>query len=216
MNSVATAAGVAPKRVALYLGSATGDSPAYRDITVAVVRHLAEHGHSLVYGGGSVGLMGVAADTALAAGMDVHGVITRHLYDGETGHTGLTSLEIVDTMTERKNRMADTADAMVTLPGGIGTLEEFFEVWTAQVLGIHHKPVALVDVEDYWTPLLGMVDQMVSRGFFAAEHRDRLIHLTDVSRLSASLDSWTPAAAKWSQKTMHTTTGAMTGETRMP
>ena len=84
MSSVATAAGVAPKRVALYLGSAAGDSPAYRDITVAVVRHLAEHGHSLVYGGGSVGLMGVAADTALAAGMDVHGVITRHLYDGET------------------------------------------------------------------------------------------------------------------------------------
>jgi uncharacterized protein (TIGR00730 family) len=216
MSSVATAARVAPKRVALYLGSATGDSPAYRDITVAVVRHLAEHGHSLVYGGGSVGLMGVAADTALAAGMDVHGVITRHLYDGETGHTGLTSLEIVDTMNERKNRMAENADAMVTLPGGIGTLEEFFEVWTAQVLGIHHKPVALVDVEGYWTPLLGMVDQMVSRGFFSAEHRDRLIHLTDVTRLSDSLDSWTPAAAKWSQKTMHTTTGVMTGETRIP
>ncbi|MEY8567106.1 TIGR00730 family Rossman fold protein [Corynebacteriaceae bacterium 7-707] len=210
------ATGVAPKRVALYLGSATGDSPAYRDITVAVVRHLADHGHSLVYGGGSVGLMGVAADTALAAGMDVHGVITRHLYDGETGHTGLSSLEIVETMNERKNRMAETADAMVTLPGGIGTLEEFFEVWTAQVLGIHHKPVALVDVEGYWTPLLGMLDQMVSRGFFSAEHRDRLIHLTDVSGLSASLDSWTPAAAKWSRKKSQETMQMTTGETRMP
>lgn len=209
------ATGVAPKRVALYLGSATGDSPAYRDITVAVVRHLADHGHSLVYGGGSVGLMGVAADTALAAGMDVHGVITRHLYDGETGHTGLSSLEIVETMNERKNRMAETADAMVTLPGGIGTLEEFFEVWTAQVLGIHHKPVALVDVEGYWTPLLGMLDQMVSRGFFSAEHRDRLIHLTDVSGLSASLDSWTPAAAKWSRKKSQETMQMTTGETRM-
>lgn len=210
------ATGVAPKRVALYLGSATGDSPAYRDITVAVVRHLADHGHSLVYGGGSVGLMGVAADTALAAGMDVHGVITRHLYDGETGHTGLSSLEIVETMNERKNRMAETADAMVTLPGGIGTLEEFFEVWTAQVLGIHHKPVALVDVEGYWTPLLGMLGQMVSRGFFSAEHRDRLIHLTDVSGLSASLDSWTPAAAKWSRKKSQETMQMTTGETRMP
>ncbi|WP_291477988.1 TIGR00730 family Rossman fold protein [Corynebacterium sp.] len=209
------ATGVAPQRVALYLGSATGDSPAYRDITVAVVRHLADHGHSLVYGGGSVGLMGVAADTALAAGMNVHGVITRHLYDGETGHTGLSSLEIVETMNERKNRMAETADAMVTLPGGIGTLEEFFEVWTAQVLGIHHKPVALVDVEGYWTPLLGMLDQMVSRGFFSAEHRDRLIHLTDVSGLSDSLDSWTPAAAKWSRKKSQETMQMTTGETRM-
>lgn len=216
MTTAATATRVAPKRVALYLGSAHGDSPAYRDMTVAVVRHLAASGHSLVYGGGSVGLMGVAADTALDEGMDVHGVITRHLYDGETGHTGLTSLEIVETMNERKNRMAETADAMVALPGGIGTLEEFFEVWTAQVLGIHHKPVALVDVEGYWTPLLGMLDQMVSRGFFNAEHRDGLIHLTEVSGLSTALDSWTPAAAKWSQKKVHTTTGAMTGETRMP
>ncbi|MEJ6549012.1 TIGR00730 family Rossman fold protein [Corynebacterium sp. USCH3] len=205
---------VAPKRIALYLGSAHGDSPAYRDMTVAVVRHLAEHGHSLVYGGGSVGLMGVAADTALDAGMDVHGVITRHLYEGETGHTGLTSLEIVETMTERKNRMAETADAMVTLPGGIGTLEEFFEVWTAQVLGIHHKPVALMDVDGYWTPLLGMLDQMVARGFFAAEHRDGLIHLTDAAGLGTALDSWAPAAAKWSSTT-RATAGTTTSETRM-
>lgn len=208
MSGTVTGTLVAPKRVALYLGSATGDSPAYREATVAVVRQLAEAGHSLVYGGGSVGLMGVAADAALAAGMEVHGVITRHLYDGETGHTGLTSLEIVDTMNERKERMASTADAMVTLPGGIGTLEEFFEVWTGQVLGIHHKPVALVDVDDYWAPLLAMVDQMVERGFFSAEHRDNLIHLTDPCGLANALDSWTPATAKWSQKS-HTGTGEM-------
>lgn len=185
-------------RVALYLGSAVGDSPAYREMTVDVVTQLAASGHSLVYGGGSVGLMGVAADTALDAGMEVHGVITRHLYDGETGHPGLASLDIVETMNQRKNRMADLADAFVTLPGGIGTLEEFFEVWTAQVLGVHRKPVALMDVDDYWGPMLEMLDRMVERGFLAAEHRDGLIHLPDAAELSAALDCWAPAAAKWS------------------
>lgn len=185
------------RRVALYLGSASGNSPEYRDITVEVVRQLAAAGCEMVYGGGSVGLMGVAADAALEAGMPVHGVITRALMDGETGHTGLTSLEIVESMTERKDRMASLADAMVALPGGIGTLEEFFEVWTAQVLGIHRKPVALVDVDDYWSPLTVMVDQMVDRGFFAAQHRDALIRVSDPALLPAALDQWVPAAAKW-------------------
>jgi uncharacterized protein (TIGR00730 family) len=185
------------RRVALYLGSASGNSPEYRDITVEVVRQLAAAGYEMVYGGGSVGLMGVAADAALEAGMPVHGVITRQLMDGETGHTGLTSLEIVGSMTERKDRMATLADAMVALPGGIGTLEEFFEVWTAQVLGLHRKPVALVDVDDYWSPLTAMVDQMVERGFFAAQHRDALIRLSDPAQLPAALDRWAPAAAKW-------------------
>lgn len=189
----------AVKRVALYLGSATGDSPAYREATVRTVQVLADTGFELVYGGGSVGLMGVAADTALAAGMPVHGVITRHLMDGETGHFGLDSLDIVETMTERKERMAEMADAMVTLPGGIGTLEEFFEVWVGQVLGIHHKPVALVDVEGYWNPLVDMLDHMVARGFFSAEHRDRLIRVDDPAELPTALDLWTPAAAKWSR-----------------
>ncbi|MDN6352279.1 MAG: TIGR00730 family Rossman fold protein [Corynebacterium sp.] len=173
------------KRIALYLGSAHGASPASREMTVSVVRTLAASGHSLVYGGGSVGLMGVAADTALEAGMEIHGVITQALLDREIRHTGLTSLEVVDTMTERKQRIADLADAMV------------FEVWTAQVLGIHRKPVALIDVEDYWAPMLEMIDRMVERGFFAAEHRDRLIHLTDPAELTGALDCWVPAAAKW-------------------
>lgn len=187
------------RNVALYLGSATGDSPTYRDMTVRTVRVLADAGFGLVYGGGSVGLMGIAADTALEAGMPVHGVITRHLMDGETGHAGLTSLDIVDTMTERKERMADLADAMVTLPGGIGTLEEFFEVWVAQVLGLHAKPVALVDVDSYWQPLVDMVDHMVSRGFLSEVHRDHLIRVSDPSVLPTALDLWTPAAAKWSR-----------------
>ncbi|MDN6843876.1 MAG: TIGR00730 family Rossman fold protein [Corynebacterium variabile] len=187
------------KRVALYLGSATGNSPAYEEATVRTVQVLAEAGYELVYGGGSVGLMGVAADTALDAGMPVHGVITRHLMDGETGHLGLDTLDIVETMTERKERMASMADAMVTLPGGIGTLEEFFEVWVGQVLGVHHKPVAIVDVDDYWRPMADMLDHMVARGFFAQEHRDRLIRVEDPGELPAALDLWTPAAAKWSR-----------------
>ncbi|WP_297004127.1 TIGR00730 family Rossman fold protein [uncultured Corynebacterium sp.] len=187
------------RRVALYLGSASGDSPAYEAATVRTVQVLADAGFELVYGGGSVGLMGVAADTALAAGMPVHGVITRHLMDGETGHLGLDTLDIVETMTERKERMASLADAMVTLPGGIGTLEEFFEVWVGQVLGVHHKPVALVDVDGYWQPLVDMLDHMVARGFFSATHRDRLIRVDDPGELPVALDLWTPAAAKWSR-----------------
>jgi uncharacterized protein (TIGR00730 family) len=131
--------------------------------------------------------------------MPVHGVITRHLMDGETGHLGLDTLDIVETMTERKERMASMADAMVTLPGGIGTLEEFFEVWVGQVLGVHHKPVALVDVDDYWQPMADMLDHMVARGFFAQDHRDRLIRVEDPAELPAALDLWTPAAAKWSR-----------------
>ncbi|WP_130841770.1 TIGR00730 family Rossman fold protein [Corynebacterium neomassiliense] len=186
------------RRVALYLGSATGDSPAYRETTVRTVEVLADAGCELVYGGGSVGLMGVAADTALAAGMPVHGVITRHLMDGETGHPGLTDLEVVDTMTRRKERMAEIADAYIVLPGGIGTLEEFFEVWVAQVLGIHSRPVALVDVDNYWQPLTDMIDHMVSRGFLSAVHRDHLIRVNDPEMIPTALDVWTPAAAKWS------------------
>lgn len=186
------------RRVALYLGSAGGNSPAYRDATVRTVQVFAEAGYELVYGGGSVGLMGVAANTALELGMPVHGVITQQLMDGETGHRGLTQLDVVDTMAERKERMADLADAMVALPGGIGTLEEFFEVWTAQVLGLHTKPVALVDVENYWQPLVDMVDHMVERGFFSAMHRDQLIRVQDPTELSAALDRWVPTAAKWS------------------
>lgn len=186
------------KRVALYLGSATGDSPAYEEATVRTVRSLAEAGFELVYGGGSVGLMGVAADAALAAGMPVHGVITRHLMDGETGHLGLDTLDIVETMTERKERMASMADAMVTLPGGIGTLEEFFEVWVGQVLGVHHKPVALVDVDGYWQPMVDMLEHMVAKGFFSRDHLDHLIRVDDPALLPAALDLWTPAAAKWS------------------
>jgi uncharacterized protein (TIGR00730 family) len=95
--------------------------------------------------------------------------------------------------------MASMADAMVTLPGGIGTLEEFFEVWVGQVLGVHHKPVALVDVDDYWQPMADMLDHMVARGFFAQDHRERLIRVEDPAELPAALDLWTPAAAKWSR-----------------
>lgn len=184
-------------RVAVYFGSSPGDGPGFAEAAREVVRGLADAGHSLVYGGGRAGLMGVVGDTAVAAGMDVLGVTTRALVDGETAHTGLGRLEVVDTMGERKARMADAADAMVALPGGVGTLEEFFEVWTAQILGIHRCPVALYDVDGYWDPLVEMVDTMVRRGFLSAGARDGLVVADTPAGLLDGLRRWEPPRPRW-------------------
>lgn len=155
----------APKRITVYTGSALGNSPEYATAARAFGVALAEAGIGLVYGGGEVGLMGEVANGALEAGGEAIGVITEALLAGETGHPGLTRLEVVQTMQERKFRMAELTDAFVALPGGPGTLEEFFEVLAWLTLGIHSKPVALLDVSGYWQPLLTVLDNMVSTGF---------------------------------------------------
>lgn len=128
-----------------------------------------------MFGGGSVGLMGIVADAALAAGAEVIGVLPTALQAREPGHQGLTQLHVVSGMHERKAMMAALSDAFVALPGGLGTLEELFEVWTWAMLGLHQKPVCLLDVDGYWQPLLAMVERMVDEGFVIGAHRQMLI-----------------------------------------
>jgi uncharacterized protein (TIGR00730 family) len=163
------------KRVCVFCGSRHGTRPAYTHAAEAMGRELAVRGLGLVYGGGHVGLMGVVADAALAAGAEATGVIPHALAAREVDHPGLTALHTVNTMHERKALMADLSDAFVALPGGIGTLEEIMEVWTWAYLGIHRKPVGLLNVEGYFDPLLAWVERATADGFLRDIHRDLLV-----------------------------------------
>ena len=171
------------RRLCLFCGSSAGARPAYLEAARALGRLLADRGIGLVYGGASVGLMGAAADAALAAGGAVHGVIPHGLVARELAHPGLTALHVVGTMHERKARMAELADAFVALPGGLGTLEELFEVWTWAQLGVHRKPVALLDTDGYWAPLLAFLGHARAEGFVRPAHLDALL----VERAAAAL-----------------------------
>jgi uncharacterized protein (TIGR00730 family) len=184
--------------VCVFCGSSAGARPAYRGAADAMGRLLAAQGRTLVYGGGNVGLMGVAADAALAAGGRVIGVIPHHLVAREVGHGGLTELRTVDSMHERKQMMADLADAFVLLPGGLGSLEEFFEVWTWGQLGLHGKPYGLLNVEGYFDPLLAFLDHAVAERFVRPAHRDLVLIDDDPARLLTRLDAQEPAPSpKW-------------------
>ncbi|MBV8931932.1 MAG: TIGR00730 family Rossman fold protein [Kutzneria sp.] len=187
------------QHVAVFTGSSVGHAPAYGDAAESFGRDLAEAGVGIVFGGGRVGLMGRLADGALAGGGQVHGVMPRSLVDREIAHKGLTKLQIVGTMHERKAAMAAAADAFVALPGGAGTLEELFEAWTWQQLGLHDKPVALLDVDGFWKPLVRMVDHMVSTGFLAGSFRDALLVVPDAAALLAAVGAWQPPRHKWSR-----------------
>jgi uncharacterized protein (TIGR00730 family) len=178
--------------VTAFMGSSAGTDPGYATAAAEVARHLAGEGIGIVYGGGRVGLMGTLADAALAAGGQVVGVIPEALVQRELGHVELTRLEVVADMHERKQRMATLGDAFVALPGGIGTLEEFFEAWTWLQLGFHAKPVALYDVGGFWQPLVDMVDHMVSAGFLGRAYRDQLIVVDTPSGLVEALTGWRP------------------------
>ncbi len=164
-----------PFSVCVYCGSRTGAQEAYADAARALGTAIARRGWRLVYGGGNVGLMGIVADAVLAAGGSVCGVIPESLMRREVGHRGLQELHVVDTMHARKQRMAEASDAFVALPGGIGTFEELFEVWTWRHLGYHDKPVALLDVAGYWQPLLTFLQRTQAEGFVSAEQADMLI-----------------------------------------
>ena len=152
----------------VYCGSRPGELPAYADAARAVGHEIGRRGWQLVYGGGRAGLMGVVADAALEAGAAVVGVIPRSLMDRELGHPTLTELHVVETMHQRKTMMAERSDAFVALPGGIGTFEELFEVWTWRQLGYHDKPIGLLNVAGYYDQLLAFLQQSEARGFMAA------------------------------------------------
>lgn len=186
-------------RIALYTGASSGHDPRWAQAADELGRSLARAGHTLVYGGGSKGLMGTVADAFMAEGAHVIGVIPQHLVDAETAHTGLSELEVVDTMGTRKARMAELADAMVALPGGIGTLEEFFEVWVAQVLGLHRKPVALYSPHGFWDQLATAFDQMLQQGFLPQTSYDGLVVAESPTELLAKLEHWQAPTPRWAK-----------------
>jgi len=163
------------KRVLVFCGSSPGRIPEYADAAADLGRLLAQRGLETVYGGASVGLMGAVADGALAAGGRVIGVIPTRLVEHEIAHAGLTELRIVETMHERKALMAKLSDAVIALPGGTGTLDELFELFTWSQLGLHRKPLGLLDVAGYWQPLLVFLHHAVNERFLRAEHLDTLL-----------------------------------------
>ena len=186
------------KRVCVFCGSSSGARAEYTRAAAETGQVIARRGLGLVYGGGHVGLMGVAADAALRAGGEVIGAITHALRDREIGHDGLTELHVVRTMHERKALMAALSDGFLVLPGGIGTLEEFFEVWTWGQLGEHAKPVGLVNVAGYFDGLIRFLETMMAEGFLKRKHRKMLI-VADTP--TAVLDAFTryepPTVGKW-------------------
>jgi uncharacterized protein (TIGR00730 family) len=184
--------------VAVYCGSNSGFDPAYAQAAASLGRTLADRGISLVFGGGDVGLMGVAASAVLDNGGEAHGVITESLRAKEIARGGLTSLRVVETMHERKAAMADAADAFIMLPGGFGTFDEFFEVLTWTQLGIHAKPCGILDTAGFFAPLRAMIDSAVTAGFVHPAHRDMVIIDDDPARLLDRLAAWTPVTvSKW-------------------
>jgi uncharacterized protein (TIGR00730 family) len=170
----------------VYCGSAFGDDPAYLETTRQLARGLAERGIAVVYGGASVGLMGALADAALEAGGEVIGVIPQALVDREIAHRGVTDLRIVGSMHERKALMAELSDAFVALPGGIGTLEELIEMYTWSQLGLHDKPLAMLNTRGYYDGLAAFLDHAVAEGFLRPEQRARLRLAADVDEVLAA------------------------------
>ncbi|MEP0549149.1 MAG: TIGR00730 family Rossman fold protein [Rhodothermales bacterium] len=180
------------RSLCIYCGSRAGVRSDYAEAARATGTLLAERGIRVVFGGGSVGMMGLVADAALDAGGEVIGVIPHALAAREVDHTGLTALHKVDTMHERKALMAELADGFVALPGGIGTLEELMEVWTWVQLGIHRQPVGLLNVAGYFDGLLAFVDHAVAEGFVRPAHRDLLLVAETPAALLDALAAWTP------------------------
>jgi uncharacterized protein (TIGR00730 family) len=187
------------KSVAVFCGSSFGNSPAFATLAGNLGRAIARRGMTLVYGGGKVGLMGVVADAALATGGDVVGVIPQQLMDKELGHAGVSRLIVTTSMHERKATMEREADGFISLPGGFGTLDEFFEILTWAQLGIHRKPCAILDTGDgFYRHLLSLFDDMVRDGFVRQVHRDMVMRETDPDVLLERMASWQPTMPdKW-------------------
>ena len=177
-----------PNSVCVYCGASSRVADVHKAAAHALGAGLAERGIRLVYGGGRVGLMGIVADAAIAARGEVVGIIPEHLQSMEVGHTGLAELVVVDSMHTRKRMMVERSDAFVVLPGGMGTLDEMFEVLTWKQLHLHDKPVVIVDVDGYWTPLVGLIEHMIEAGFCRTEHCRLFSVVTRVEDVFAALD----------------------------
>jgi uncharacterized protein (TIGR00730 family) len=180
------------KRVCVFAGSSSGARPEYAAAARGLGAELARRGLGVVYGGGSVGLMGVLADTALGAGAEVIGVIPRPIATKELAHTGLTELRLVGTMHERKATMASLVDGFVALPGGLGTFEETLEVLTWSQLGVHAKPVGVLNVVGYYDGLLRWLSHAIAEGFLKRETLGLLLFADTAAELLDALDAWRP------------------------
>lgn len=189
------------KSVCVFCGSNPGNDPVYAAGATAMGVEIARRGLRLVYGGGAVGLMGIVANAALGAGGEVHGVIPRALREKEVGHNGLTELDVVDTMHTRKARMAELSDGFIAMPGGIGTFEELFEIWTWGQLGIHTKPLGFLNIAGFYDPLASFLDGTVDAGFLKQSHRAMAMTDTEPATLLDRMEQYVPSATyKWVEK----------------
>jgi uncharacterized protein (TIGR00730 family) len=167
------------------------------EVATEVGRALAERGIEVVYGGGRIGTMGAVADGALNAGGSVVGVIPQHMIRWEIAHDGLAELHVVDTMHQRKALMADLSDAFVALPGGAGTMDELFEIWTWAQLELHAKPIGLLNVDGFYDHLIAMIDHMVAEGFLKAPYREMVLVDDDIDRLLNRLGEYESPVYRW-------------------
>ena len=196
------------RRICVYAGSSPGADPAFTEAATALGAEIAGRGLDLVYGGSNVGLMAAVADGATAAGGTVIGVLPSLLLDKEIAHNGITDLRIVDNMHERKLAMMELSDGFVTLPGGSGTLEELFEVFTWQQIGLHHKPIGLLDVNGFWQPLVSLLDHIVDARLLRREHADLLLVDHQPAGLLDRFDAFTaPILDKWLDRSAAPTGG---------
>jgi uncharacterized protein (TIGR00730 family) len=190
------------RTVCVFCAANPGDRPVYADQARAMGRVLAESGRRVVYGGGRTGLMGALAEGALGAGGEVIGIMPRHLVDREVAHTGLTQLHVVDSMHERKALLGELSDGFLAMPGGLGTLEELFEIWTWGQLGLHRKPYGLLEVNGFYRPLLAFLDHAVGAGFIRQQYRDLLVVDDDPAALVARMEAvQPPEVTRWMDRT---------------
>lgn len=175
------------KSVCVYCGSSTHVDDAFKNAAKDLGELLAGAGIRVVFGGGHVGLMGIVSDTVMENGGEVIGIIPHHIAEKEVAHDGLSELHVVETMHERKQMMVDRSDAFIILPGGLGTMDEFFEIFTWWQLGLHDKPIIIVNVDGYWTPLLTLVDNLISHGFAREADREYLCVIDKVEETLTAL-----------------------------
>ncbi len=184
-------------KIAVFCGSSSGNDIQYTNATKQLGKFFVQNNIDVVYGGGNVGLMGVIADSVMENGGKVYGVIPEQLQEKELAHTGITKLQVVANMHERKAAMAELADAFVVLPGGAGTLEEIFEVWTWAQLGFHHKPCAFLNINGFYDKLFELIDSMCDAKFLKKEYSDMLIKTDKQEELLKAIQEYIPPKNKW-------------------
>ena len=186
------------KKICIFCGSSMGFDPIYKEKAAELGHVLADHGCELLFGGGSVGLMKVIADVMMERGCKVTGTITKHLLDMHVGHDGIDELIVVDSMAERKKILEDMADGFIALPGGIGTMDEFFEAYVLSQLRVFDKPVALFNVNGYYDGIVEFIKHIADEGFMRREHAENLIVSDDAKDLLAKMEQFEPAdVTKW-------------------